>query len=53
MSKLIVNDDVLLNFLVEEANKDIGIRTGNSVYKTRKGYAAHLINLFIKLREMS
>jgi len=40
----------LLNFIVREASDDVKIRSGDSVYKTRKGYIAHLINLCIKLR---
>jgi len=45
--------NVLLNFIVDEAKDDIKIRSGNSVYKTRKGYIAHIINLFLKLRELA
>ena len=36
-----------------EINEDKQIREGKSVYKTRKGYIAHLINLCVKMRELA
>jgi hypothetical protein len=44
---------VLLGFISEESADDKKIKAGDSVYKFRKGYIAHVINLCIRLKELS
>lgn len=48
-----LKEDRLLNLIVREAREDKKIKKGDSVYKSRKGYIAHIINLCIKLKELS
>lgn len=53
LNQAVLKDDLLLNFIVEEWAEDKKIIAGDSVYKSRKGFIAHIINLCVKLREMS
>ena len=43
---------MLLDFISAEWDEDKKIKAGESVYKYRKGYIAHVINLCIRLREL-
>jgi arginine deiminase len=49
----LLKDNILLNFIREEVEEDKKIKAGASVYKSRKGFIAHLINLSMKLREVA
>lgn len=49
----LLKDNILLNFIREEVEEDKKIKAGASVYKSRKGFIAHLINLSMKLREIA
>lgn len=53
LNKAVLRDNILLNFLNEEWQEDGKIKAGDSVYKYRKGYIAHVINLCVRLRELS
>lgn len=52
LNTAVLKDNVLLNFIIEEVEEDKKIKAGASVYKSRKGFIAHLINLSIKLRDV-
>lgn len=53
LNKAVLKENVLLDFISTEWNEDKKIKAGDSVYKYRKGYIAHVINLCIRLRELS
>lgn len=53
LNAAILKDNALLNFIRDEVEEDKKIRAGDSVYKSRKGFIAHLINIATKLREVS
>lgn len=53
LNAAILKDNILLNFISEEVEEDKKIKAGASVYKARKGFIAHLINLAMKLREVA
>lgn len=53
LNKAILKDNFLLNFIKEEVEEDVKIRSGTSVYKSRKGFIAHLINIASKLKEIA
>lgn len=53
LNDAILKDSNLLTFISEEVSEDQQIKTGTSVYKSRKGYIAHIINLCIKLKELA
>jgi hypothetical protein len=53
LNQAVLSNDTLLNFISEEWAEDKKIKAGDSVYKFRKGYIAHVINLCVKLRELS
>jgi hypothetical protein len=53
LNAAVLKDQVLFNFISEEVDEDKKIKAGASVYKSRKGFIAHLINLAIKLREVA
>jgi hypothetical protein len=53
LNQAVLRDNVLLNFIRDEVLEDRKIRAGDSVYKSRKGFIAHLINIAIKLREVA
>jgi hypothetical protein len=48
-----LKDGILTSFIKEEVDEDVKIKAGASVYKARKGFIAHLINLAMKLREVA
>lgn len=50
LNKAVLRDSVMLDFLSEEWLEDSKIKAGDSVYKYRKGYIAHVINLCLRLR---
>ena len=52
LNKAVLKDNILLNFINQEWEEDKKIKAGDSVYKYRKGYIAHVINLCIRLREL-
>jgi hypothetical protein len=49
----LLNNDVLLNFLVDEAEEDRVIRTGTGTQKSRKGYIGHIVVLCQKTQQAS
>lgn len=49
----VLRDDLLLKFVSESVQEDRKIKAGASVYQFRKGYIAHVINLGIRLRQLS
>jgi hypothetical protein len=53
LNNAVLADNVLLKFIHGEAEEDKKIKAGDSVYKFRKGYIAHIINLCIKLKDLS
>lgn len=53
LNAAVLKDSLLLNFISEEVEEDKKIKAGASVYKARKGFIAHLINLSIRLRELA
>jgi len=50
LNKSILSDNVLVNFIYSEADEDRKIRAGGSIYKSRKGYIAHVVNLALRLK---
>ena len=52
LNKAVLKEQVLVNFIAEEWQEDKKIKAGDSVYKSRKGYIAHVINLCVRLREL-
>lgn len=52
LNESILRNDNLVNFIAKEAQEDTQIRRGEAVYRSRKGYIAHLINLCLKLRKL-
>lgn len=52
LKEAVLRDNILLNFIVEECEEDKKIKAGDSVYSSRKGYIAHVINLCVRLREL-
>jgi hypothetical protein len=50
LNAAVLKGNVLLNFLSEEVEEDQKIKAGTSIYKSRKGFIAHLINLSMKLK---
>jgi hypothetical protein len=53
LNNAVVRDNILITLISEEATEDKKIKAGKSVYQHRKGYIAHIINLAIKLKELS
>lgn len=53
LNTAVLKNNVLLNFISEEVEEDKKIKAGASVYKSRKGFIAHLINLAMKIREVA
>lgn len=53
LNAALLKDNTLLSFISEEVDEDKKIKAGASVYKSRKGFIAHLINLAMKLREVA
>ena len=53
LKEAVLRDNVLLNFIVHECEEDKKIKAGHSIYDSRKGYIAHVVNLSVKLRELS
>lgn len=53
LKEAILREDVLLNFIVEECEEDKKIKAGDSVYGSRKGYIAHVVNLSVKMKELA
>lgn len=47
----LVGDDLLLNFICEEAQEDMRIRSGGANRRTRKGYIGHIITICQRLLE--
>lgn len=52
LNKSVLQENLLLNFISAQWEEDKKIKAGDSVYKYRKGYIAHVINLCIRLREL-
>jgi hypothetical protein len=53
LGQLLLKDKLLIKFIADEASEDKKIKAGVSSYKQRKGYIAHVINLCLKIRELS
>ena len=49
----LLKDGILSKFILEETQEDRKIKAGDSVYKSRKGYIAHVTNLALKMRELA
>jgi hypothetical protein len=47
----LLNNDVLLNFLVSESEEDQKIRSGLGSQKERKGYIGHIVAICKKIQE--
>ena len=50
LNNSVLSENVLLNFIHAETEEDKKIRAKDSIYKSRKGYIAHIINLAVRLR---
>lgn len=53
LNNSVLADDVLLDFISAEWEEDKKIKAGDSIYKSRKGYIAHVINLSVRLRQLA
>jgi len=53
LNNSILANNTLVNFITHEAEEDKKIKAGDSLYRFRKGYIAHVINLGMKLKELS
>lgn len=53
LNSAILRGNVLISFIKEEVEEDQRIRKGDSVYKSRKGFIAHLINIASKMKEVA
>ena len=53
LNRAVLSNDVLINFISSEWEEDKKIKAGDSKYKYRRGYIAHVINLCVKLRQLS
>ena len=53
LNAAILRDDIISKFILEETQEDKKIKAGDSLYKARKGYIAHVTNLAVKMREVA
>jgi hypothetical protein len=49
----VLGDNLLVGFMVEEAEEDRRIKTGESTYQHRKGFIAHIVNLAMRMKELA